>query len=64
MSGRPKIMNSKVMLQAIEANPVTPGEYHVSLASHNPVWLVTFMTLVKASRAGLLPKYYKTFDLL
>ena len=54
----PKTMNSEAILQAI----VTLIMYQVSLASHSPVWFVTFTTSLKASGATELPKYCKTFD--
>ena len=44
---------------------VARGEYQVSLASHSPVWFITFMTLAEAFAAAelflTLPKYCKTW---
>ena len=55
-SDRPKTVDSKAVLQAIEVNLV-------SLASLSPRWFVTFTTLAKVFRATelctMLPKYCK-----
>ena len=39
------------------------GEYQANMASHSPVWFVTFKALGAAEFFLMLPKYYKTFDL-
>ena len=56
-SGKPKSMDSEAVAQ---------GEYQPSLASHNPVWFVTFTASAKASEAADLclrwSEYYKTFE--
>ena len=53
--GRSKRVDSKAVLQAIEA-------------SHSPVWFPTFTILAKSSEVAklcfMLPKYCKTFDLM
>ena len=58
-SGRPKTVDSKVILQVIE--------YHVSLTSRSSLWFIIFMTSVKISEAAsfclMLPKYCLTIDL-
>ena len=59
-SGRPKIADSKAVLQATETNPGS------SLRFYCPVWFVNFLTLAKVSKAVefclMLPKYCKTFN--
>ena len=58
--GRPKTVDFKAVLQAIETN----REYQASLASHSPVWLITFTTSIKAPGTAklclLLAKFCKT----
>ena len=68
-SGKTKNMDSKSMLQAIEADLVSSTrEYQAYLGSHSSVWFVTIMTLAKASGVEelclTLPNYCKTFDSL
>ena len=62
--GRPKIMGLKAIHYASGVNLVSLIVYKVSLASHSPVWFITFMNPAKESKLCLtLPKYCKTFDL-
>ena len=51
-----KNVDSEAMLQAKEVNT----EYQITLASHSPVWFITFVTLAKASRdVELCLMYYQ-----
>ena len=59
-------LDSKVLIQAIEANPGSNIQSISGLQFHSSVGFVTFTTMAKVSRTTkwhhMLTKYGKTFD--